>query len=124
MILKERVTEKSCVFCQSSMTELCKHIGPDCDVPAGDIRTGAREIGYMFGQYKRIRERMVRSSYRKRINIRWFFRPYRSYRIWTLLLHRRNVKSKRQELQGTDSCYFRFRKRSHLRYKESNRAWC
>ncbi len=42
-------------FCQSFMTELCKHIGPDCDVPAGDIGTGGREIGYMFGQYKRIR---------------------------------------------------------------------
>ncbi len=42
-------------FCQSFMTELAKHIGPDTDVPAGDIGTGAREIGYMFGQYKRIR---------------------------------------------------------------------
>ena len=42
-------------FCQSFMTELCKHIGPDTDVPAGDIGTGAREIGYMFGQYKRIK---------------------------------------------------------------------
>lgn len=42
-------------FCQSFMTELCKHIGPNTDVPAGDIGTGAREIGYMFGQYKRIR---------------------------------------------------------------------
>ncbi len=42
-------------FCQSFMTELCKHIGADCDVPAGDIGTGAREIGYMFGQYKRLR---------------------------------------------------------------------
>lgn len=42
-------------FCQSFMTELCRHIGPDTDVPAGDIGTGAREIGYMFGQYKRIR---------------------------------------------------------------------
>ena len=43
-------------FCQSFMTELCRHIGPDCDVPAGDIGTGGREIGYMFGQYKRIRD--------------------------------------------------------------------
>ena len=43
-------------FCQSFMTELFRHIGPDCDVPAGDIGTGAREIGYMFGQYKRIRD--------------------------------------------------------------------
>ena len=42
-------------FCQSFMTELCKDIGADTDVPAGDIGTGAREIGYMFGQYKRIR---------------------------------------------------------------------
>ena len=39
-------------FCQSFMTELCKYIGADTDVPAGDIGTGAREIGYMFGQYK------------------------------------------------------------------------
>ena len=42
-------------FCQSFMTELCKYIGADTDVPAGDIGTGAREIGYMFGQYKKIR---------------------------------------------------------------------
>ena len=42
-------------FCQSFMTELCRHIGADTDVPAGDIGTGAREIGYMFGQYKRVR---------------------------------------------------------------------
>lgn len=42
-------------FCQSFMTELFRHIGPDTDVPAGDIGTGAREIGYMFGQYKRLR---------------------------------------------------------------------
>lgn len=41
-------------FCQSFMTELCRHIGPDTDVPAGDIGVGGREIGYMFGQYKRI----------------------------------------------------------------------
>ncbi|NEN21922.1 NADP-specific glutamate dehydrogenase [Cryomorpha ignava] len=42
-------------FCQSFMTELFRHIGPDTDVPAGDIGVGGREIGYMFGQYKRIR---------------------------------------------------------------------
>ena len=41
-------------FCQSFMTELCKYIGPDTDVPAGDIGVGAREVGYLFGQYKRI----------------------------------------------------------------------
>lgn len=42
-------------FCQSFMTELCKHVGQFTDVPAGDIGVGGREIGYMFGQYKRIR---------------------------------------------------------------------
>ena len=42
-------------FCQSFMTELCKHIGPNTDIPAGDIGVGGREIGFLFGQYKRIR---------------------------------------------------------------------
>lgn len=46
-------------FCQSFMTELCKYVGADTDVPAGDIGTGAREVGYMFGQYKRIRNEFV-----------------------------------------------------------------
>ena len=42
-------------FCQSFMTELCRHLGPNTDIPAGDIGVGGREIGYLFGQYKRIR---------------------------------------------------------------------
>ena len=46
-------------FCQSFMTELYRHIGPDTDVPAGDIGVGGREIGYMFGQYKRITNEFV-----------------------------------------------------------------
>ena len=44
-------------FCQSFMSELYKHIGPNCDVPAGDIGVGGREIGYLFGQYKRLSTR-------------------------------------------------------------------
>ena len=46
-------------FCQSFMTELTRHIGADCDVPAGDIGVGAREVGYMFGQYKGLRNEWV-----------------------------------------------------------------
>jgi glutamate dehydrogenase (NADP+) len=46
-------------FCQSFMTELQRHVGADTDVPAGDIGTGGREIGYMFGQYKRLRNEFV-----------------------------------------------------------------
>ena len=46
-------------FCQSLMTELCRHIGKFTDVPAGDIGVGAREVSYMFGQYKRISNEFV-----------------------------------------------------------------
>ena len=52
---KGKSDEEIMRFCQSFMTELAKHIGADTDVPAGDIGVGGREIGYMFGQYKRLR---------------------------------------------------------------------
>ena len=52
---KGRSDREVMAFCQSFMTELQRHIGPDTDVPAGDIGVGAREIGFMYGQYKRIR---------------------------------------------------------------------
>ena len=55
-------------FCQSFMLELSKHIGPDTDVPAGDIGVGSREIGYMFGQYKRIRNEFTGVLTGKSIN--------------------------------------------------------
>jgi glutamate dehydrogenase (NADP+) len=51
---KGKSTREIMRFCQSFMNELYRHIGPDCDVPAGDIGVGGREIGYMFGQYKRL----------------------------------------------------------------------
>lgn len=52
---KHKSDREVMAFCQSFMTELYRHIGPNTDVPAGDIGTGAREIGYLFGQYKRLR---------------------------------------------------------------------
>src|SRR5881409_1801105 len=52
---KGKTDEEVMWFCQSFMTELCRHIGPDTDVPAGDIGVGGREIGYLFGQYKKLR---------------------------------------------------------------------
>ena len=55
-------------FCQSFMTELCRHIGANTDVPAGDIGVGGREIGYMFGQYKRIRNEFTGVLTGKAIN--------------------------------------------------------
>ncbi len=56
---KGKTDREIMAFCQSFMTELAKHIGEDTDVPAGDIGTGAREIGYMFGQYKRLRNKFT-----------------------------------------------------------------
>ncbi len=56
---KGKSDEEVMRFCQSFMTELAKHIGPDTDVPAGDIGVGAREIGYMYGQYKRLRNEVT-----------------------------------------------------------------
>ena len=55
MLSKGKSDREIMAFCQSFMTELYRHIGADTDVPAGDVGTGAREIGYMYGQYKRIR---------------------------------------------------------------------
>lgn len=55
-------------FCQSFMTELQRHIGPDTDVPAGDIGVGGREIGYMFGQYKRLRDEFTGTLTGKGLN--------------------------------------------------------
>jgi len=55
-------------FCQSFMTELSKHIGPDTDVPAGDIGVGGREIGYLFGQYKRLRNEFTGTITGKGVN--------------------------------------------------------
>jgi glutamate dehydrogenase (NADP+) len=56
---KEKSDDEVMRFCQSFMTELQRHIGPDTDVPAGDIGVGSREIGFLFGQYKRIRNEFV-----------------------------------------------------------------
>ena len=55
-------------FCQSFMTELQRHIGPDTDVPAGDIGVGGREIGYLFGQYKRLRNEFTGVLTGKKLN--------------------------------------------------------
>ena len=62
-------------FCQSFMTELSKHIGQDTDVPAGDIGVGGREIGYMFGQYKRLRNEFTGTLTGKGLN--WGGSPLR-----------------------------------------------
>lgn len=74
-------------FCQSFMTELYKYIGPNTDVPAGDIGVGAREIGYMFGQYKKITNEWSGVLTGKGLSYGGIPRSYRGYRLRPLLLH-------------------------------------
>src|SRR2546421_8970855 len=65
---KGKTDEDVMWFCQSFMTELARHIGPDTDVPAGDIGVGGREIGYLFGQYKKLRNEFTGGLTGKGIN--------------------------------------------------------
>ena len=66
-------------FCQSFMTELYRHIGAETDVPAGDVGVGGREIGYLFGQYKRIRNHFTGNLTGKGLGIRRQLDSSRSY---------------------------------------------
>ncbi|NQU09289.1 glutamate dehydrogenase, partial [bacterium] len=65
---KGKTDEEVMRFCQAFMTELYRHIGPDTDVPAGDIGVGGREIGYLFGQYKKLRNEFTGTFTGKGIN--------------------------------------------------------
>ena len=80
-------------FCQSFMTELCKYIGADTDVPAGDIGTGAREIGYLFGQYKRIRGVYEGVLTGKGLSYGGSLARKEGNRIWSVIFDRGNVKT-------------------------------
>ena len=80
-------------FCQSFMTELYRHIGQFTDVPAGDIGVGAREIGYLFGQYKRLKNASEAGcAHRQGPDLRRFSHPDRGHRLWPVLPHRRNAQ--------------------------------
>ena len=69
-------------FCQSFMTELYRHIGADTDVPAGDIGVGGREIGYLYGQYKRITNEFTCCFDRQRHSLRRQLGPHAGHRLW------------------------------------------
>ena len=73
-------------FCQSFMTELYRHIGADTDVPAGDIGAGAREVGFMFGQYKRIKQRVGGRAHRQGPRLRRLARAHRGHGLRPHLL--------------------------------------
>mgnify|MGYP000674128379 CR=1 FL=1 len=103
-------------FCQSFMTELYRHIGADTDVPAGDIGVGAREIGYMFGQYKRIRNAYEGVLTGKGRHIRRFPGGEHRLRDTSVIPDRRAAEIKRQRAGRQDRCCIRRRKCCHLRY--------
>ena len=98
-------------FCQSFMTELFRHIGPDIDVPAGDIGVGAREIGFLFGQYKRSDERVLRRPHRQRIELGRFADPSRSDRVRRRLLRGGDAEDERDVLRRQDRRRLRVRQR-------------
>ena len=77
-------------FCQSFMTELCKHIGQFTDVPAGDIGVGGREIGFMFGQYKRLRNEYTGVLTGKGLSYGGSLA--RGYRLGAVVLHEGNAR--------------------------------
>ena len=101
-------------FCQSFMSELFKYIGPNTDVPAGDIGVGAREIGYLFGQYKRLRHahRQGADLWRKSL-------PHRGHRLWHLLFCRKHASGQRTQLRRGNGSDLRFGKCGNLRLRKS-----
>ncbi len=105
-------------FCQSFMTELFRHIGPDTDVPAGDIGTGAREIGYMFGQYKRIRNAFEGVLTGKGLTYGGSLARTEATGYGLLLLHRRHAEEQRLRHGRQDRGHLRRRQRGHLRLPE------
>ena len=79
-------------FCQSFMTELYRHIGPNTDVPAGDIGVGGREIGYLFGQYKRLRNEFTGVLTGKGLELGRLADPPRGDRLRRGLLRARDAR--------------------------------
>lgn len=132
-------------FCTSFMGELSKHIGKDTDVPAGDIGTGAREIGYMFGAYKKLRNEWVGVLTGK--GLHWggsFIRPeatgygviYYIQHVCVLIIFPPSISTYYlypDDRQGRSSIFFvqqsdsrshlRIRKRCAIHRSESNRTW-
>ena len=108
-------------FCQSLMTELCRHIGQFTDVPAGDIGVGGREIGFMFGQYKRVRNEFVGVLTGKGLNWGGSLDPSRGDRLRRRVLRRRDAHHARRDPRGQDLPRQRLRQRGPVRHREDPR---
>ena len=109
-------------FCQSFMTELFRHIGPDTDVPAGDIGVGGREIGFLFGQYKRLRNEFTGVLTGKGLN--WGGSPHPSGgdRLRRGLLRGGDAQDAQRDPEGQDLPGLRLRQRRAVHGREDPRA--
>ena len=110
-------------FCQSFMTELYRHIGPDTDVPAGDIGVGAREIGYMYGQYKRIRNAFEGVLTGKGLTYGGSLARTEATGYGLLYFTDAMLKTERLRHGRQDRGHLRRRQRGHLRLPEGHRSW-
>ena len=109
-------------FCQSFMTELCRHIGADTDVPAGDIGVGGREIGFLFGQYKTHPQRVHRRAHRQGPQLGRLAHPSRGDRLRRRLLRRRDARDPRRDARGQDLPRLRLGQRGPVHRREGHRA--
>ncbi len=111
-------------FCQSFMSELCRHIGPNTDVPAGDIGVGGREIGFLFGQYKRLRNEFTGVLTGKSLN--WggsLIRP-EATGYGTVYFAQEMLKTAKQgSFDGLTRFRIRFRQRCPVCNRKSQRVW-
>ena len=109
-------------FCQSFMLELSKHIGPSIDVPAGDIGVGAREIGYLFGEYKRLKKYDTGVLTGKPLDF-WGSKIRTEATGYGLVYYVKHLLN--EEKDSFDQKQFCFRKRecSHLCNRKSARTW-
>lgn len=107
-------------FCQSFMTELYRHIGADTDVPAGDIGTGAREIGYMYGQYKRIRNVYEGVLTGKGLTYGGSLARTEATGYGLLYMTKEMLKCNGIDIAGKTIAVFRFRKCGNLCYPEGS----
>ena len=110
-------------FCQSFMTELSKYIGADTDVPAGDIGVGGREIGYLFGQYKRVRDLYEGVLTGKGLTYGGSLIRTEATGYGVVYILNELMQSRNDSLEGK-TVGNRFRKRCNLRSSEGNSAWC
>ena len=109
-------------FCQSFMTELQRHIGANTDVPAGDIGVGGREIGFMFGQYKRLRNEFTGTLTGKGLG--WGGSPLRpeATGYGTCYFAQEMLATRGEKLQRQDRSDFRIGQRGAVRLRKGDPA--